>query len=88
MGAPSPFHPALAASPPAPASLATGDPYIVTRNTNLNFQASYPCSSLAWSDFLRPAEAKFFLIHQPHFKHHLLAHLKKNPRYISVPISS
>ena len=77
MEAPSPSHSALAASPPAPPSLVTGDPEVVIRNTNLNFQVSYPCSSLAWSDFLCPAEATFFLTHQPRFKHHLLAHLLK-----------
>lgn len=35
-------------------------PPVFIKNTNLNFQVSYPCSSPTWNNSFHPAEDKFF----------------------------
>lgn len=55
-------HSTLDASPPTPTSPVgrPPPPPVFIKNTNLNFQVSYPCSSPTWNNSFHPAEDKFF----------------------------
>lgn len=80
MGAPDPSHSALAASPPAPTTLATGDPSVVIGKYEFELSSILSLLFPPRNDFLHPAGTKYFLPHQPHFKHHFLPQLTLRKR--------